>query len=242
MVAKPSWFKGILIETDWQLAPEDGGKRARFFNRTQRDLIKISQLPTGADLLNLIARRYEGVGTKGSGKDRSVTIRIGKEGEAGQGPSTNAWYMDRKYHVDKMIGTRTMKFAGEGSKTIIYIQNDDDSEEIYTRLAGVRTPTYIALGHELIHALHHLSGTTYSEVIDGSDGEIRREEMFTTGLGPYAKTRISENALRAEAHLPRRTHYYFPGDEAEVKALAPTLHRKYVKFWMCSCLRELMVA
>jgi hypothetical protein len=41
---------------------------------------------------------------------------------------------------------------------------------------------------------------------------ILHEEAHTVGLGPYANTRISENALRKEHNLTLRTYYDTPGD------------------------------
>jgi hypothetical protein len=238
MTALQSWFKGILIETDWVQAPTDLTARADFFNRTQRALIKISTYPLGADLLNLIRKRHEGTGTSASGDKRTVTIRMAKTGA--EGADTQAWEIHNRFNTEKQFGGRTIKFAGKGSRTIVYYHNHAESDAIYTRLATVQTPAWIALAHELIHAFHHLSGTTYKDSAEGVGGTAKREEMFTTGLGPYANTRISENALRREANLPVRTFYTYPNDHSYINSLAPAFDPERLGrgFWYCQCIRD----
>ena len=66
-------------------------------------------------------------------------------------------------------------------------------------------PPFIALGHELIHAFHNLSGDqagheigTYSRVL---------YEYLCVGLGPWAGGAHTENGLRAGAGLGARTCY-----------------------------------
>jgi hypothetical protein len=69
---------------------------------------------------------------------------------------------------------------------------------------GVTTPAFVSLAHELIHAFHLVSGNRYADSVDG----VLREELYATGLGPYADTRISEAAIRKEHGHPLRTFYY----------------------------------
>lgn len=235
-------FPGILMEVDWVQASKDHQQRQMFLQNTMNDLTKIHSYPLGRDLLELIRKRHQGIGTSGSGDDRTVTIRMGKDDV--EGASTNAWVINAKFRTTKRKTWRKdgktvdLKVAGAGSRTIIYYHNLENSDQIYTRLCGVRTPTFITLAHELIHAWHHLGGNTYEETV-GATGEIKYEEMFTTGLGPFAKTRISENAIRAQANLPHRPHYYFPGDAAQVRSLAfpnsPTFTTAPPRgFWRCT--------
>jgi hypothetical protein len=78
------------------------------------------------------------------------------------------------------------------------------------------TPGHIALGHELVHCMHFMSGDTnmYSDKDPWGAGDTysKHEEARTVGLGIYANTRISENALRREFKLKLRTYYSDPGD------------------------------
>lgn len=70
-------------------------------------------------------------------------------------------------------------------------------------------------------------------------GQAKREEMFTTGLGVYANTRINENAIRGQANLPLRTDYTFPDDHTHIQSLAPALDGTLPKgCWYCQCVRE----
>jgi hypothetical protein len=72
-----------------------------------------------------------------------------------------------------------------------------------------------------------------------SGGTAKREEMFTTGLGAYANTRLSENAIRREVGLPVRTDYTFPDDHTHIVSLAPALDGSIPKgYWLCDCVRE----
>lgn len=69
-------------------------------------------------------------------------------------------------------------------------------------------PAAITLGHELIHALHVLQGTSKSGrsmTIGGKSVSI--EEAQTVGLGPYATEAITENGLRADLKIPERLGY-----------------------------------
>ena len=61
-------------------------------------------------------------------------------------------------------------------------------------------PAFVALAHELIHALYNLKGEAYSDASD--------EEYRTVGLPPVANDRaITENKIRAEHKVPLRAAY-----------------------------------
>jgi hypothetical protein len=68
-------------------------------------------------------------------------------------------------------------------------------------------PNYIYLGHELIHALHHIEGT---------HTEGPEEEWRTVGLGRHATLPFTENRIRCEKGIPPRTFYYAT-DEARYR-------------------------
>lgn len=240
MTAVQTPWPGVLIDT-YQPGGQDPLARHMFYANTMRDLRTLASYALGADLLKIIASRNAGVGTSASGLDRSVTIRMAKAGSsAGGGAAANAWSIANKFNTDRVFGGRTIKFAGKGSRTGIVMHNDAGSEAAYTRLATVRTPTWVALAHELIHAMHHLGGNAYSESVTARGGEVKREEMFTTGLGPYEGNRLSENAIRREANLPVRTFYTFPDDYKSIVTLAPILGGDAPPrgFWFCKCLQD----
>lgn len=203
-------FNGLLYSGNQYMM-----QKHSFYNNCVRDLDLINATTLGADLLKLIGKRYEGIGTSGSGADRAVTIYF-RPSTKSEGASTGAsGSISDKYRVEKTInsGERVFQFAGAGSKVSIDMHNDERSAEIYTRLCGRPTPTWLVLAHELIHAWHTLSGTNFREQVTVPDrGTVAREEMYTTGLGAYANTRISENALRREVGLPEREFYTFQND------------------------------
>jgi len=61
-------------------------------------------------------------------------------------------------------------------------------------------PSFIALAHELIHALYNLKGEAFADT--------PMEEYCTVGLPPVANKReITENKIRKEHNLPRRDAY-----------------------------------
>lgn len=105
-----------------------------------------------------------------------------------------------------IIGTllRNSAVAGPGAHTGVRwsptsVQFTDTNGVVQNR------PPYIAMGHELIHALHNQRGDqpgheigTYSRVL---------YEYCCVGLGPWAGGLHTENALRNDAALPARLCY-----------------------------------
>jgi hypothetical protein len=70
-----------------------------------------------------------------------------------------------------------------------------------------KRPSWVALAHELIHAYYNLKGKALpSGKVQNVYGLVEQEEMATVGLGGYGRS-VTENKIRAEAHLPTRTTY-----------------------------------
>lgn len=63
---------------------------------------------------------------------------------------------------------------------------------------GARPP-FIALAHELIHALHNIEGS--------ASADTRTEEARTVGLNSYLAVLPNENAIRREHEVPHRSAY-----------------------------------
>ncbi len=82
---------------------------------------------------------------------------------------------------------------GTGSVSIMKYTN----AQIMTS-KGEATYSFIVLAHELIHSLHHVTGTR-------RDNE---EELWTTGIGKYSNEAMTENAIRAAFGLKLREAYY----------------------------------
>ena len=244
-MARQSGFRGIEIDPNElrmngmprYSGTEFGMLKHQFFANTVRDLGVISRTRLGEELLDLIAKRHDGTGTPGGVAGRTVTIIF--RPPTNPGASAAAMGLNDRFGVNKTVGGREMRFAGPGSSSKIRMHNSGlESEQIFTNLCGVQTPVYIALAHELIHSLHHLSGTSYREEVQAPGGAVKREEMFTTGLGPYANTRLSENALRREVGLPERTHYTFPDDHMHMPSLVALNAQRRPGYWYCACLQE----
>lgn len=83
------------------------------------------------------------------------------------------------------------------------------SGEDFDQLDGI--PAFIILGHELIHAMHSLTGMVTRTKNWSHDKAI--EEARTIGLGPWEGEPLTENGLRDEWGLLQRTT--FCGSEAK---------------------------
>ena len=83
---------------------------------------------------------------------------------------------------------------GEGSVSRVYFTNSR-----FRLKSGLVNPAHVALGHELIHALHGLLGIKKNTTDE--------EENFTVGLGAYKNEPITENAIRKQSGLALRESY-----------------------------------
>jgi hypothetical protein len=187
-----------------------------FFHATSRDLNKLASKPIGRDLLSLISKRCQGIGTKVVNGKVVIKLGMGTLGGDESWEQTQASPDD----FDKVGIGSTMsrvggtlsnfKLAGAGSSCEAFY--NPNLQHQYDLALGIKTPTFIALGHELIHALHSLSGDMYTDT--SGNIVVIREEARTCGLGIYSTQRISENALRKEHGIgpPYRTYYSDPGD------------------------------
>ena len=164
------------------------------------------------ELLKLISKRCEGIG---AGKASTADASAGRRIVIKQAASIDKTEASPKGNDDFVKnGPSAANFKKHGSfleSTVYYIPN---AEADYTNLLGLRTPPYIALAHEMIHALHSLSGDLRKEydLSFANDSGTLHEEARTVGLGIYAGTRISENAFRKRDNIPLRTYYGTPGD------------------------------
>ncbi|MFD6422702.1 DUF4157 domain-containing protein [Streptomyces sp. NPDC060198] len=81
------------------------------------------------------------------------------------------------------------------------------------------TPAFITYGHELIHALHNQRGLSLTQAVGAAPGRPHPEELETVGidsghpeatvflLNQLMENYTTENGLREEHGLPRRTSY-----------------------------------
>jgi len=100
-------------------------------------------------------------------------------------------------------GPRRKFIGGSGSSALVLFDPDTAAGE-----DGAR-PTWVALGHELIHAYHYVTGTCARPLAGSTntDSGLSEEEMQTIGTGGYDGYTPSENWLRESARSPKRTKY-----------------------------------
>jgi hypothetical protein len=224
-------YPGIYIDnrTDGQNGKALGlSEGLAFLNYTRRALEKIDSKPIGKDLLTLIGKRAKGVGTQL--KDGRIIIMYGtgtlsparvsakktvlgstyfRDDDADAGNAGELLRIKTAGGVTTAAGVRRAG-PGTGGKVVfnpfisvgdVYFQ---PARALLKTVMGVETPAFVALAHELCHALHSMSGTAKEYPFP--------EEAWTVGAGKYANTRISENAIRREHGIPVRTFYGSPGD------------------------------
>ncbi len=107
---------------------------------------------------------------------------------------------------------------GAGSPALVCYNPNFNYSTALEQLICLATPSFVALAHELVHALHIVNGKVWRP--DDSAGgfderkemETMVEEARTVGCGKYAGRRTTENGIRAEHGLPLRQYCAAPGD------------------------------
>jgi hypothetical protein len=178
------------------------GKDANFFTAACRDLDLINSRAIGKQLLKLISLRAQGIGTTAG--NNVVIVYTNNLGSVAQ----NSKVQGREVRQDAKPGS-IVRLPAVGTGSVV--RYGHNLERIYTEAIGVYSPEFVALAHEMIHALHVISGDVVMDYDWSTDGAII-EEARTVGIGPYKNTTISENAVRKEWGLPLRTYYSTPGD------------------------------
>ena len=180
-----------------------------FFSATNAALTTLRSRPIGKDLIDLLSKRC--------GIVKAIVTILRAPGTLTQSAEDTAATPGdlSALQRDKTLPGTEIKLPGKGSSS--YAAYNPYAAAEYAAMVGIPTPVHIALGHELIHSLHHLSGGLRMDAgTDSVTARFRRlilhEEAHTVGLGPYANTRISENALRKEHNLTLRTYSDTPGD------------------------------
>ena len=187
------------------------------------NLRKLDALPTGKKLLKAISKAAPGTL---SGFQQGVNVilqpplsrQYNAPGLGGMGAGINikdqvaynSWYngqggrllpsMNAKVQCQGTDEQKSGKILANGQPNVgctcyVYFNNN----ELLAKDGKWMIP-YITLGHELIHALHFLTGT-YS-------GDVKSEEYVTVGIKGYQAQEFTENKLRMEAGLKPRTKYF----------------------------------
>lgn len=194
----------------------DGDK---FFKATDDCLKKLVTKDVGRELLETLSKRCQGIGR--APKDGKVVIilapgtivdfaNIWDDVQADKvfaGTKAKPVVWDDSKRVIKTVAGVELKFPGKGSDAIAAYTPGPLAERTYEDQAGVKTPSFIALAHELIHCLHILSG----DVPKGAKWNAN-EEARTVGAGKYKENRMSENAIRKEHGIALRAYYDEEGD------------------------------
>jgi hypothetical protein len=187
-----------LKETDEILLPRDARFRAieksvridgppRYRDKVELALSQIASTRTGKKLLAGLERT-----------GRQVTIRPSLDGK------NHARPLDREDATADIDGMR-----GPGSSGIIRF--DPESRRVGRGdKAWMRRPPYVGLFHELVHAWDYMHGA----LEPGRTNGTKNCELSAVGL-PFRQDGdlvrradgISENDLRAEVGLPKRTSY-----------------------------------
>jgi hypothetical protein len=182
-----------------------------FFTRVCDDLRTLNSTNVGQRLLTSISHRWKGVGQKQVRnilEEDTIWVRIE---DAGSEHGTEAQDAYKPTGVrSRPQGKRNFGLKGRGTGVTVQYCTGPGWLEKYTTYLGVKTPPFVALAHELIHALHSLSGDNrglYATSDTSVDADWKHEEARTVGLGIYRDNPMSENALRDELRLPRRETY-----------------------------------
>lgn len=113
--------------------------------------------------------------------------------------------------------------AGSGWDPIDFLikwsTSQHNDPENWDQLNGV--PPFIILGHELVHALHTITGTANYKDKGGKVYDRHTsnaiEETRTVGLGPWADDPLTENGLREEWNIGRRQTFQGVGPDRLLK-------------------------
>jgi hypothetical protein len=177
---------GIYIDTN-------GFKEVNFFVQTSFQLWEIEKKPTGEKLLRKISDWCQ---------KRNLQVTIQSIGSIAK---SDAWATNKPNSFNKQIGS---------SVDIRHCSKKELYKSWICLSGGPFVAPYVTLAHELVHALHCVSGTRKE---GDFKFDIPIEEIFTVGLGEYAKEEFTENAIRKEHGLELRTWFSQVDDISDSK-------------------------
>ncbi|MBW8829143.1 MAG: hypothetical protein JF606_06880 [Burkholderiales bacterium] len=205
---EPSGFQGVYISRN---------EPAEFRQQTREALRKIDSKPAGAWALQQLAALNE------FNPKKMVIIKQPPSPDHGS-TATAAWENPKwpspwLNHLSTLSAKRCKDefipyVAGQGADRSIveFVPSQGLKFE-----AGEHRPTedpslgFTTLGHELIHSIHHLHGTSYrpefGDASHDSDWGAAEEELRTCGVGPWRDEIPSENAIRREHGVREAPNY-----------------------------------
>jgi hypothetical protein len=212
-------FNSGGIQIDSEQGADGDGKLIynNFIGSVLSDFAQIVKLATGRALVAALKAELESGKTLIIGHNMKVALVRGRRAGLHGGMSLlEQMELAKKKKEDELAKARSDgttqsndshgRSAGPGvavdGVTVTYDPIDARYEN-----AAYENPTWIVLAHELIHALHYLTGTKQAGESDHLGKSVLNEELQTVGLGKFAGGGITENSLRAEAKLKPRLQY-----------------------------------
>jgi hypothetical protein len=164
----------------------------------------------GRELLKLLSdaceeRHQRVVVAFGSNQCAPCTLEVIQDDDKRLKPDPKAWMANPNIVQIGIEGSGAKRkfMGGNGSSALVLFDPD-----VAAGPDGDR-PSWIALGHELVHAYHYVTGTCARPLAGSTDADsgLSEEEMQTIGTRGYQRQKPSENWLRDGAGLPDRTRY-----------------------------------
>jgi hypothetical protein len=186
-----------------------------FFHSAVAALNKINSKPCGKELINAI--RDSGKSEDAGRVVVSKVARLSSMGASLSPYSTTVRQVDVSWaaydhaaiskQVEKALAADRKRTGGK--EKLLQQDNPLQDAAMVREMQGI--PSFIALAHELVHALHYLRREVFSGGHDPDTAAFKRandlEEARTVGLGPFAGERICENRIRHEHGFADRETY-----------------------------------
>jgi len=176
-------------------------------------LMKINNRPNGKRLIDKI--------TKLAGEDKVIKVRIDYSipslsfGELTPEQKVKYQFDDDDFFDNVRIAEAIShkkgfmrKGEGVGGQIFWNPKKSIDQKTGNLKTDEWERESFTSLAHEMVHSMRMLNGTSKSNNFQQfSNRDGINEEKRAVGIGRYSFKRISENGIRAEQHLPRRTTY-----------------------------------
>lgn len=183
---------------------------ASWQGRVQHTLGELNSDRRGKRLLKMLSEACEKQRQKvviafGKNQCAPVKLDILMDNDMRLRPKVSEWMSNPnivQVGIDKS-GPKPRFVGGPGSSALVLFDPDFPAGPDGDR------PGWVALGHELVHAYHYVTGTC-ARALSGStdtDSGLSEEEMQTIGVAGYDRQVPSENWLREGASLPLRKTY-----------------------------------
>jgi hypothetical protein len=203
-------YPPIYVSNDAYTGGENIEIPTTWKGRVEVALGELNSNPCGSQLLTMLSQACERKGKRvvivyGNNQCAPCTIETVTDNEKRLNPKVSEWMSNAnivQIGINK-TGEKPKFVENEGACGLVLFNPDHPAGPDGER------PTWVALGHELIHAYHYVTGTC-ARALEGStnmNSGCSEEEMQTIGTRGYDGQVPSENWLRASASVPDRTRY-----------------------------------